>query len=70
MTYYVKTPGMCVSILSDRVAKLFAVCPEADDNVIFYVLLLVTGCKIKLLKQFKFTNHITLTLDKHTEASW
>ena len=35
MTYYVETPEMGVSILSDGVGKPFSVHPAADDDLIF-----------------------------------
>ena len=34
MTYYVKTPEMGVSILSDGMGKLFSVRPPADDDLL------------------------------------
>ena len=37
ITYYVKTPEMVVSILSDGLGKPFSVRPAADDYLIFYV---------------------------------
>ena len=33
MTYYVKTPEMVVSILSNGVGNLFSVHPAADDDL-------------------------------------
>ena len=35
MTYYVETPQMGVSILSDGVGKPFSVCPVADDDLLW-----------------------------------
>ena len=34
MTYYVETPEMGVSILSDGVSKPFSVRPAADDDLL------------------------------------
>ena len=34
MTYYVETPVMGVSVLSDRVGKPFSVRPAADDDLL------------------------------------
>ena len=35
MTYYVQTPEMGVSILSDGVGQSFSVRPAADDDLLF-----------------------------------
>ena len=34
LTYYVETPEMGMSILSDRVGKPFSVRPAADDDIL------------------------------------
>ena len=39
MTYYVETPEMGVSILSDRVGKPFSVLHAADDDLVLVLLL-------------------------------
>ena len=35
MTYYVETPEMGITILSDGVGKPFSVRPAADDDLIY-----------------------------------
>ena len=37
MTYYVETPEMVVSILSDGVGKPFSVRSAADDDLLFMI---------------------------------
>ena len=34
LTYYVETPEMGISILSDRVGKPFSVRPAVDDDIL------------------------------------